>query len=65
MTPTRRLSTEELAALFGVKPQTIRAAVSRQSHYFGLRPIKAPNRFLLWDADAAERVLSGEQEVQQ
>jgi len=57
-TPT--LSTEELAALGKVVPQSIRAAVCRKGHWLGLRPVKLPNRRLIWDADAAARVLSGE-----
>ncbi len=54
-----RLSTEELAAAAKVAPQTIRAALCRQGHYLGLRPVKLANRRLLWDADEANRVLSG------
>ncbi|MBK8114671.1 MAG: hypothetical protein IPK44_09125 [Candidatus Accumulibacter sp.] len=54
------LSTEKLAARLGIKPQTLRAALCRNGHYFGIRPMKAPNRFLLWPANAVERLLSGE-----
>jgi hypothetical protein len=54
-----RLSTEELAAAAKVAPQTIRAALCRQGHFLGLRPVKLANRRLLWDADEANRVLSG------
>lgn len=53
------LTTEALAEKLGLKPQTLRAALCRQGHYFGLTPIKAPNRFLLWPGDALER-LTGE-----
>lgn len=58
--PLRRYSTGELAALFKVKAQTVREGYCRNGHYQGLTPVKCPNRFLLWDADAAERLLSGE-----
>lgn len=55
-TPTH-LSTDDLAVRLGVRPQTIRAALCRQGHYFGLRPLKLPNRFLLWPVDAVERLI--------
>lgn len=53
------LSTEELAARLGIKAQTLRAALCRDGAYFGVRPLKAKNRFLRWPADSVER-LSGE-----
>ena len=56
----RTLSTEQAAAALHVKPQTLRAALSRDGHYMGLRPSKLPNRFLLWDASAVEALLNGE-----
>lgn len=55
-----KLSTEELAALGKVLPQSIRAAVCRNGHWNGLRPTKLPSRRLLWDAIEASRVLNGE-----
>lgn len=56
----RRYSTEELAALLKVKPQTIRSGLCRHGHYLGLTPLKSRNRFLLWPADDADRLTSGE-----
>ncbi len=58
--PIHKLSTEELAALGKVVPQSIRAAVCRNGHWLGLRPVKLANRRLLWDAIEAARVLNGE-----
>jgi hypothetical protein len=55
-----RLSTEEAAALLKIKPQSMRAALCRDSHYLGVRPIKSANRFLLWPADQIERLAAGE-----
>jgi len=52
------LTTEALAARLGIKAQTLRAALCRNGHYFGVRPRKCPNRFLLWPADSAERLTS-------
>lgn len=56
---SKRLSTDEAAARLKVKPQTLRAAVCRNSHYCGIRPVKGPNRFLYWPADEIERLVSG------
>lgn len=50
------LSTETLAQSLGIKPQTLRAALCRNGHYYGIRPVKLPNRLLLWPADALERL---------
>lgn len=52
------ISTEELAALLRLKPQSLRAALCRDGHYFGVRPRKLPNGRLLWPADAVERMSS-------
>jgi len=56
----RKYSTDEAAAQFLVKPDTLRAAVCRQGHYFGIRPVKAPNRLLHWPADEVDRIAAGE-----
>jgi hypothetical protein len=56
----RPLTTEELAELLRVKPQTIRAGLCRHGHYFGVRPAKAPNGRLLWPSNAVD-VLLGNQ----
>lgn len=55
-----KITTEELAGLLHVVPQTPRAALCRNGHYLGLRPVKLPNGKLLWDAAAAERLIAGE-----
>lgn len=52
------ISTEELASQLRLKPQSLRAALCRDGHYFGLRPRKLPNGRLLWPADAVERLTS-------
>lgn len=56
----RNYSTEEAAAILKVKPQTLRAALCRDGHYFGVRPRKLPSRFLAWPAEAIERLTAGE-----
>lgn len=55
------LSTEDLAAGLGIKPQTLRANLCRNGHYFGVRPVKLPNRMLRWPGDAIERLTAGQQ----
>lgn len=56
----RTFSTEEAAAILHIRPQTLRAALCRDGHYFDLRPIKRANRFLAWDATAIEALARGE-----
>lgn len=53
------ITTESLSARLGgkPKPQSIRAALCRHGHYFGLRPAKLPSGQLLWPDDAVERLL--------
>jgi len=58
--PHPPLTTEALAGRLGIKPQTLRAALCRDGHYFGVVPRKAKNRFLLWPADSVERLTSGD-----
>ena len=55
------LSTEQAAAALHIRPQTLRAALCRDGHYFGVRPIKLRNRFLAWKAEDIERLLNGEE----
>ena len=55
---TSRLTTEEAATCLRVKAQTLRAALCRDGHYFGIRPLRAPNRFLLWPADEVQGLLA-------
>ena len=55
----RNFSTEEAAAILKVKPQTLRAALCRDGHYFGIRPVKLPNRMLRWNAEDIARLLNG------
>jgi len=52
------LTTEALADGLGIKPQTLRAAICRHQHYYGIRPAKLPNGRLLWPADAIARLMT-------
>ena len=53
------LTTEQLAEQAQIKAQSLRAAFCRDGHWCGIRPVKLPNRRLLWPADAVNAVLSG------
>jgi hypothetical protein len=53
---TKALTTEQLAAGLGLKPQTLRAAFCRYGHYCNVVPTKGSNRFLYWPADSVERI---------
>ena len=52
------LTTIEAAKIVGVQPATLRTAVWRDGAYYGITPIKLPNRRLLWPAKAIEALIS-------
>ena len=52
-----RLSTDEFAEQHLVLPQTVRKQYAATGSYFGVRPIKLPNRRLLWPANAVEQLI--------
>lgn len=53
------LSTDAAAARLGVKPNTLRSGLCRDGHYLSIRPVKLPNRLLVWPADQIEGLLTG------
>jgi len=53
----KRLTTADLASAMRVKPESIRSHFYRHGAYYGIRPIKGPNRRLLWPSDSIERLL--------
>ncbi|WP_235357645.1 hypothetical protein [Burkholderia pseudomallei] len=53
------LSTEELAAVLAVEPQSVRKRYSETGSYHGVRPTKLPNRRLLWPVEAVRRLIKG------
>lgn len=53
------LSTEELAAILAVNPQTIRKRYSDTGSYHGLVPQRLPNRRLLWPVEAVRQMVNG------
>lgn len=52
--------TEELATRFKVKSNTIRRQHCLTGHYMGIKPIKLPNRKLVWPREQVERLLNGD-----
>jgi hypothetical protein len=58
--PPRAYSTEVAAAAFGVKAHTLRVSCSQHGHYLGVRPVKLPNRRLLWPADQVDALVTGQ-----
>jgi len=54
-----KFSTEQAAVALGIRPQTLRASYCRTGSYFGIVPVKMPNRMLRWDAEDIARLLNG------
>ena len=52
-------STEDFAQQLKIKPQTIRSGFCRDGHYCGIRPVKLPNRRLLWSIEAVTALING------
>lgn len=46
------LTTEKLAQQLSLRPQSIRKRYSATGTYHGVRPLKLPNRRLMWPADS-------------
>ena len=57
---SNKMTTAEFAAALHLNPQTIRANLCHHGHVMGIRPLKLPNRRLLWDADELECLISGQ-----
>jgi len=55
---SRLLTTDELAAELGLSAQSIRKRYCQTGSYFLVRPVKLPNRRLLWPADALEQLIN-------
>lgn len=52
----RPITTDELAALLSIRPQSIRKRYCQTGAYFSLRPLKLPSGRLMWPADALEKL---------
>lgn len=51
------LTTKDLARSLGVQSETIRRGLCTNGHYMGLKPIKLPNRRLVWREEDLRRLL--------
>ncbi|MDN5872308.1 MAG: monooxygenase [Nitrococcus sp.] len=51
------ISTAQLAAAIGGKPESIRVRLCRDGSYYGIRPARLPSGRLLWPADTVDRLL--------
>lgn len=58
-----RLSTETFAKQHLVESQTVRKQFSATGSYHGIRPVRLPNRRLLWPSDVVENLLKSQQGV--
>jgi len=65
MKEKRNLTTAELARELGVKPATVHRAYCVRGHYMGIRPVKLPNRRLLWPVSEVEALLNGERALKE
>lgn len=52
ITPSPGVPTKEFASTLNLQPQSIRKRYSQTGSYFGVLPIKLPNRRLLWPNNA-------------
>ncbi|MCL4759841.1 MAG: hypothetical protein KJZ96_16010 [Rhodocyclaceae bacterium] len=60
MQAPRRYTTNEAAAVTRYRSQTFRREYCLKGHFKGIVPVKLPGGRLLWDADAIDRLVSGE-----
>lgn len=52
------LTTNRLAQLLGLQPDTLRISLCRKGSYFGIQPIKLPNGRLVWPHDTVKRIVA-------
>ncbi|MCJ0761592.1 DNA-binding protein [Variovorax terrae] len=56
-----RLTTEEFAASFLVQPQSVRKRHCTTGSHHGARPLRHPNKRLLWPDDAIAALVNDKQ----
>ena len=56
----RPITTDELASILSIRPQSIRKRYCQTGAYFSLRPLKLPNGRLMWPADALAQLSEGQ-----
>lgn len=58
---TYNIPTETFAAQLLVAPDTVRKQYHLTGSYLGIRPLRLPNRRLLWPSDVIEQLLAEQQ----
>lgn len=57
-----QLTTDAFAAQYLVDAQTVRKRLSSHGSYFGIKPLRLPNRRLLWPADSIATLIEESQQ---
>ncbi len=57
-----QLTTDTFAAQHLVDAQTVRKRLSSHGSYFGVKPLRLPNRRLLWPADSITMLIEESQQ---
>ena len=57
------LTTDSLACQLSLQPQSIRKRYAATGTYHGVRPVKLPNRRLMWPANAVEQLIKEASDV--
>lgn len=57
-----QLTTDAFAAQHLVDAQTVRKRLSSHGSYFGVKPLRLPNRRLLWPADSIKTLIEESQQ---
>jgi hypothetical protein len=54
-------TTAQFADMVGIKAESIHRSLSLNGHYLKIRPIKLPNKRLMWPADEIEKLFKSEE----
>jgi len=52
------VTTKQLSKMLGVNTDTIRRGLCVNGHYLGLKPVKMPNRMLMWPVANIDKLFS-------
>lgn len=55
------VTTKQFSKMLGVNPDTVRRGLCVNGHYLGLKPIKMPNRMLMWPVANIDKLFSEDQ----
>lgn len=57
----QNLTTEQLALVAHINPNTVRTRLCKTGSYYGIKPVKLPSGRLLWPAKQVQALLAGEE----